>query len=159
VLRPAAGRQHEHDREEGQPAHARQSSSRERRRIVRAVDDTQRWRPYGGDMSDSLSTTWLGARLGRDPQAIDAARRAGQLLGIRVNGHYAFPSWQFGADGNVLPSLPRVIAAARAVGISDDRLGRLLDTRAGLAGGRRLADALRDGNVEHVLNVVRATPA
>jgi hypothetical protein len=110
-------------------------------------------------MSESLSTTWLGSRLGRDPQAIDAARRGGQLLGVRVNGHYAFPSWQFGADGKVLPSLPRVIAAARAVGMSDDRLARVLDTRSGMGGGRRLADSLRDGNVEHVLSVVHAATA
>jgi hypothetical protein len=78
------------------------------------------------------------------------------MLGIRVDGHYDFPSWQFGADGNVLAQLPRVIAAARAVGMSDDRLGSLLGARAGLGSGRRLADVLRDGNVEHVISVVHA---
>jgi|SRR5579884_3292 len=108
-------------------------------------------------MSDSLSTTWLGARLGRDPQELDAARRAGRMLGVRVNGHYAFPAWQFGPDGDVLPAVPRIIAAARAVGLGDDRLGRLLETPSGLGSGRRLADALRDGHVDHVLSVVYAT--
>jgi hypothetical protein len=108
-------------------------------------------------MSSSLSTSWLGARLGRDPGALDAARREGLLLGVRVNGHYEFPAWQFGRDGHVLPALPRVIRAARAVGMSDDRLGSLLQARAGLGSGRRLADSLRDGNVDHVLNVVHAS--
>jgi hypothetical protein len=107
-------------------------------------------------MTSSLSTDWLGARLGRDPHAVDAARREGRLLGVRVGGHYEFPAWQFGRDGQVLPALPRVIAAARAAGMTDDRLGSLLQARSGLGSGRRLADALRDGNVDHVLSVVHA---
>jgi hypothetical protein len=108
-------------------------------------------------MSGSISTTWLGARLGRDPKSLDAARRDGRLLGVRVNGHFEFPSWQFGRDGEVLPAVPRVIAAARAVGMSDDRLGALLQARSGLGSGRRLCDALRDGNIDHVLTVVHST--
>jgi hypothetical protein len=107
-------------------------------------------------MNGSLSTDWLGARLGRDPRALDAARKDGRLLGVRVNGHYEFPAWQFGRDGDVLPDLPRVIAAARAAGMTDDRLGALLQARSGLGSGRVLADALRDGNVDHVLSVVHA---
>jgi hypothetical protein len=108
-------------------------------------------------MSGSISTAWLGARLGRDPKSLDAARRDGRLLGVRANGHFEFPSWQFGRDGEVLPAVPRVIAAARAVGMSDDRLGALLHARSGLGSGRRLCDALRDGNVDHVLAVVHGT--
>ena len=111
-------------------------------------------------MSASISTDWLGARLGRDPKAVDAARRDGRLLGVRVNGHYEFPSWQFGRDGEVLPEVPRVIAAARGAGMSDDRLGALLQARCGgLGSGRRLADVLRDGNIDHVLAVVHAARA
>ncbi len=107
-------------------------------------------------MQPSLSTSWLGARLGRDPQALEAARREGRLLGIRTDDGYLFPAWQFGRDGNVLPALPRVISAARSAGLSDERLGSLLQARSGLGSGRVLADALRDGNVEHVLSVVHA---
>jgi hypothetical protein len=107
-------------------------------------------------MQTSLSTSWLGARLGRDPRALDAARREGRLLGVRADDGYTFPAWQFGRDGNVLPALPRVISAARSVGLSDERLGSLLQARSGLGSGRILADALRDGNVEHVLSVVHA---
>jgi hypothetical protein len=40
--------------------------------------------------------------------------------------------------------------------MTDDRLGSLLQARSGLGSGRRLADALRDGNVDHVLSVVHA---
>jgi hypothetical protein len=108
-------------------------------------------------MQASLSTSWLGARLGRDPQALDAARREGRLLGIRGADGYTFPAWQFGRDGNVLPALPRVISAARAVGMSDERLNSLLQARSGLSSNRVLADALRDGNVEHVLTVIHAS--
>jgi hypothetical protein len=107
-------------------------------------------------MSSSLSTTWLGARLGRDPSAVDAARRDGRLLGISAGDHYEYPAWQFDRAGSVLPDLPRVIAAARALGMSDDRLGGLLQARSGLGSDRRLADVLRDGNVDHVLSVIQA---
>src|SRR5439155_27102123 len=89
-------------------------------------------------MGSSLSATWLGARLGRDPASVDAARREGRLLGIFVGNHYEYPAWQFDRAGNVLPDLPRVIAAARALGMSDDRLGALLQARSGLGSDRRL---------------------
>ena len=55
-------------------------------------------------MHGSLSTSWLGARLGSDPRALDAARRDGRLLGIRTDDGYTFPAWQFGRDGDVLPA-------------------------------------------------------
>jgi hypothetical protein len=107
-------------------------------------------------VSGSLSTNWLGARLGQDPGAVEAARREGLLLGVRSGSGYEFPSWQFGRDGDVLPALPRVIAAARSVGMSDERLAALLQAPSGLGSDRRLADALREGNVDHVLSVIHA---
>jgi hypothetical protein len=109
-------------------------------------------------MSGSLPTTWLSARLGRGPQELDADRRDGRLLGVRAGDHYEFPSWQFDAEGNVLPTVPRVIAAARAAGLTDDRLGQLLHTRSGLGSDRRLADSLVEGNLDHVLAVVLSAP-
>jgi hypothetical protein len=105
-------------------------------------------------MSSSLSTSWLGARTGLDPGRLETLRRRGELLGVAAGGHYEFPSWQFGQDGRPLPALAHVIAAARSVGIDDERLVRLLNCRAGLRSGRCLGDALRDGNVEHVVSVV-----
>lgn len=107
-------------------------------------------------MTSSLSAAWLGARLGRDPAAVDAARREGRLLGVRVGDQYEYPAWQFDAGGEVLPAIPRVIAAARSLGMSDDRLGALLRARSGLGSDRKLADVLREGNVDHVLSVIHA---
>ncbi len=105
-------------------------------------------------MSSSLSAAWLGARTGLDPGRLETLRRRGDLLGVRVGDHYEFPSWQFGTDGQPLPALARVLSTARSVGVSDERLVQLLSARQGLAGGRCLGDALRDGNVEHVVSVV-----
>jgi hypothetical protein len=106
-------------------------------------------------MSNSLSTSWLGARLGRDPHSLERLRRSGEILGVRTNGHYTFPAWQFDGQGRIVEGMPRVIATARTYGVSDERLGQLLQMRVGLASTRRLADELRDGNVDHVLAVVR----
>jgi hypothetical protein len=110
-------------------------------------------------MNDSLSTSWLGTRLGRDPQALDRLRKAGQILGVRRNGGYAFPAWQFDAQGRILDGIPQAIAAARSAGVTDERLAELLQVRVGLRSDRRLVDSLRDGNVEHVLGVVRGSLA
>ncbi|HKC84143.1 MAG TPA: hypothetical protein VKD46_09105 [bacterium] len=109
-------------------------------------------------MSGSLSATWLSTRLGRDPQAIDALRREGRLLGMRIGDHFEYPSWQFDPAGNVLPEVPRLIAASRAAGVTDDRLAALLKTRSGLGSDRRLSDSLVEGNLDHVLSVVLSAP-
>jgi hypothetical protein len=110
-------------------------------------------------MNDSLTTSWLGIRLGRDPQSLERLRKAGQILGVRRGGGYAFPAWQFDEQGRVIDGIPQAIAAARSAGVSDDRLAELLEVRVGLASGQRLVDSLRDGNVSHVLGVVRAQAA
>ncbi len=108
-------------------------------------------------MSSSLSTAWLGARTGLDPARVETLRRRGELLGVRAGDQYAFPSWQFGPDGEPLPALARVVSVARSAGIDDERLVQLLSARQGLGGSRCLGDALRDGNVEHVVSVVLAS--
>jgi hypothetical protein len=109
-------------------------------------------------MTGSLPTTWLSARLGRGPQELDVARREGELLAMRAGDHYEFPSWQFDKEGNVLPEVPRLIAVARAAGLSDDRLCALLQAPSGLGSDRRLADSLVEGNLDHVLSVVLSAP-
>ena len=100
----------------------------------------------------------MARRPARERPAARSTRRAAKAAcsGSAPTSGYTFPAWQFGRDGNVLPALPRVISAARSVGISDERLGSLLQARSGLGSGRVLADALRDGNVDHVLSVVYA---
>jgi hypothetical protein len=105
-------------------------------------------------MSSSLSASWLGARTGLDPGRLEALRRQGRLLGVPSADGYDYPAWQFGADGRPLPALAHVLAASRSVGMSDERVAEVLNTRAGLGSDRRVGDALRDGNVEHVIAVV-----
>ena len=112
---------------------------------------------------ESLSGSWLSTRLGVGTQRLDAMRRGGELLGVRRPGgqDYLFPAWQFGADGKPRAILPRLIAAARERGLSDDRLYEFLTRRAGLSsaglsGTSRLADALREGRDDDVLAAVRS---
>jgi hypothetical protein len=85
-------------------------------------------------------------------------RRSGEIVGVRGGrGEYLFPAWQFGDGLEPLPLMRRVIAAARARGISEARLYELLTMRVGLSGGddeRRLADLVREGREEQVLAAV-----
>ena len=112
-------------------------------------------------LAESLSGSWLSTRLGIGTQRLDAMRRSGELLGVRRAGgqDYLYPAWQFDPDGTPLPVVARLIEAARANGISDDRLYEVLTSRAGLSGTGRLADALREGREEYVLGIVRGVRA
>lgn len=109
-------------------------------------------------LEESLSGSWLSSRLGVGTHRLDAMRRAGELLGVRRPGgqDYLYPAWQFGSDGKPRRVLPRLIAAARAKGMSDDRLYEVLTSRAGISGTTTLADALRDGREDYVLSVVQS---
>ncbi|MBD0330743.1 MAG: hypothetical protein ICV64_11655 [Thermoleophilia bacterium] len=102
-----------------------------------------------------LTTPWLATRLGLQSAQVDAMRRGGELLAVRRDdGQWVYPSWQFGRDGRPLASIPRVVAAARARGIADERLTELLSARAGLTGDGRLVDALRAGREDEVLRAL-----
>jgi hypothetical protein len=109
-------------------------------------------------VEESLSGSWLSSRLGVGTHRLDAMRRAGELLGVRRPGgqEYLYPAWQFAPDGRPRPVVPRLIAAARERGISDDRLYAILTSRAGLSGSTCLADALREGREDDVLSAVRS---
>jgi hypothetical protein len=108
---------------------------------------------------ESLSGSWLSSRLGVGTQRLDAMRRAGELLGVRRPGgqDYLYPAWQFGPDGKPLDVVPRLVAAARAQGLADERLYEILTSRTGLSGTTRLADALREGREDYVLAAVRSS--
>lgn len=108
-------------------------------------------------LEESLSGSWLSSRLGIGTHRLDAMRRAGELLGVRRPGgqDYLFPAWQFAPDGEPLPVVPRLVAAGRGRGLSDERLYRVLTSRAGITGGERLVEALKDGRDEYVLSIVR----
>jgi hypothetical protein len=97
---------------------------------------------------DGMSTSWLATRLGTQSARVEAMRRSGDLLGVRIpGGHgHVFPAWQFGRDGKPLASVQRLIRTARAGGVGDEGLYRILDLRIGLTGRRRVVDELRDGN-------------
>jgi hypothetical protein len=110
-------------------------------------------------LEESLSGSWLSSRLGVGTQRLDAMRRGGELLGVRRPGgqDYLYPAWQFGPDGKPRAVVPRLIATARAKGVSDERLYEVLTHRVGLSGTTRLADALRAGREDDVLAAVRSS--
>jgi hypothetical protein len=106
---------------------------------------------------DSLSASWLAVSLGVEPRKIEAMRRAGELIAYRPDNaheHY-FPVWQFDADWRPHSIVPQLVKAAREAGLSDNRLYALLNSRSGIGGDRKLADALREGRSDHVLNAIR----
>ena len=109
------------------------------------------------DLSEhGLTAAWLSTKWGMDTLRIEAMRRAWELVAVRPPGahEWRFPAWQFGSDGNVRPDVQRVLATARARGLSPDRLGVLLSRRSGLTTGGRLLDDLLAGRVEHVLTAI-----
>jgi hypothetical protein len=109
-------------------------------------------------MDGALSGSWVAARYGLDPRQVEAMRRAGELLALWRDGDHVYPAWQFGPRGP-RPEVAAIVRGAREEGLTDEELARLLDDREGLTGTRRLRDALRDGDAEHVLAAIRARAA
>lgn len=105
-----------------------------------------------------MSTAWLSTKLGVDTVRLNAMRRAGELVGVRRagSGDWVFPAWQFGYGGEVTADVRRVLAAARELGLSGERLNDCLDRRSGITGGGTLLDDLLAGRVDHVLATLRA---
>ena len=106
--------------------------------------------------ADCLSGSWLAERLAVDPLVIDAMRRDGELIGVRQPGssEWLYPPWQF-SQWRPRPSIPRVVGAARGAGIDEARLYEILTAPLGLRGERRLADLLREGRDDEVVEAVR----
>ncbi len=106
---------------------------------------------------DSLSGSWLSVRTGIEPLLLEAMRRDGELIAYRPEGsdERYYPVWQFDEEWHPLPVVPRLVRTARERGLGENRLYEVLTARAGLASGRRLADSLREGRDEHVLEAVR----
>jgi hypothetical protein len=107
---------------------------------------------------DTLSASWLAVRLGAEPLRLEAMRRAGELIAYRPAAarEYFYPLWQFDEEWRPLPIVPRLVREARERGLSDNRLYEILSARSGMSSGRaRLADSLREGRDEHVLEAVR----
>jgi hypothetical protein len=108
--------------------------------------------------ADCLSGSWLAARLAVDPLKIDAMRRAGELIAVRKPGstEWLYPAWQF-SEWRPRASVPRIVNVAREAGIDESRLYEVLTAPLGLGSGKRLADLLKDGRDEEVVEAVRAT--
>jgi hypothetical protein len=107
---------------------------------------------------DTLSASWLASRFAIEPFKLEAMRRDGEVIAFRPAGareHY-YPLWQFDEEGNPLPVVRRLVAEARERGVPSNRLYEILSARAGLGGDKRLADSLRDGRVDHVLDAIRS---
>lgn len=106
-------------------------------------------------MDGALSGSWVAARYGLEPRRVEGMRRAGELLAVRGDDEFLYPAWQFGPEGP-RPVIATVVREARAAGMSDEELLRLLEDREGLTGTRRLRDSLREGDARQVVAAVRA---
>jgi hypothetical protein len=106
---------------------------------------------------NSLSASWLASRLGSEPFKLEAMRRGGELIAYRPEGsrEYYYPLWQFDEEWQPLPIIPQLVREAEARGLRGNRLYEVLNARAGVTGSRRLAESLREGRFEHVLEAVR----
>jgi len=110
--------------------------------------------------SESLTDSWLAARLGVDRGRIDAMRRSGELIAVRERGstEWRYPAWQF--DGSQpRTAVPRILDAARDAGLDEGRLYEVMTMRLGLGGEQRLADLLVRGGDDEVVAAVRASAA
>ena len=107
---------------------------------------------------DSLSASWLAARLAVEPAKIDAMRRAGELIAVRAPGstEWFYPAWQFDA-WKPRRGIARIVAAARDARLDEARLYDLLTAPLGLMGGdrKRLVDLLLEGREDEVVEAVR----
>jgi hypothetical protein len=113
------------------------------------------------DLRWALTTPWVAARLGIDPLRVERLRRAGELFAVRPAGcgDWLYPSWQFDSTRRVRPAVASLLREAREQGIAAARLHELLTRRTGLLGGKRLLDALLEGDEERVLAAVRLAAA
>ena len=103
--------------------------------------------------STTFTTSWLAARLGADPAAIDARRRAGELFAVPIHGGFdhVYPAWQFGPDGQPLPAVEHLLAAARSADMDNTALDSFLNRRAGV-GGPRMWELVREGRQDYVIS-------
>jgi len=110
---------------------------------------------------EGLSTSWLATRMGRQPAHVEILRREGDLLGVRAAGsrETRYPTWQFDDAGKPLTAVGTLVRAARRLGIDDNRLAELMETRTGLTTAGCLADLVRAGRIDHVLEVLRTRAA
>lgn len=101
-----------------------------------------------------LETARVAELLGISRQGVAKRVRSGALLAIPdASGHLQFPAMQF-TDAGTVDGFEKVLAAFN-VESPWTRLSVLLDTDEAV-GGRRIIDALRAGELDAVLDVVRS---
>jgi hypothetical protein len=108
---------------------------------------------------DSITATWLAARLAVEPAKIDLMRRNGELIAVREPGsiEWRYPGWQFEA-GRPRHGVARIVAASRDAKMDEAQLYDLLTAPLGLreSGRQRLVDLLLEGREDEVVAAVKA---
>ena len=106
-----------------------------------------------------LPASWLASRLKINPQEIERMRERGELYAVRSerDDEWLYPAWQFGPGGKVPRGVAEAVSAARAKGLSEERLVALLWRRVGLMGGGRFFDLLFEGRSDTVVAAIHAT--
>ena len=107
--------------------------------------------------ADCLSGAWLAVRIGVEPLLIEAMRRDGELIAVREPGsiEWLYPGWQF-EGREPRPAIPRIVRAAREVGLDEARLYTILTAPLGLGGEKRVHELLLEGRDDDVVELVRA---
>ena len=86
-------------------------------------------------------------------------RRDGELIAYRPDGarEYYYPLWQFDDEWQSAADHPTgSCVRRRPAACADNRLYEVLSARAGIGGGKRLGECLREGRVDHVLDAIRS---
>lgn len=90
--------------------------------------------------------------LGTSPAATRKRRDRGNLLAIKIRGHYRYPAWQFTEAGDVIPGIPEVLS-----GMTDSDAAsqiRFFLTPLSELEGQRPIDWLQEGKpLEPVLRI------
>lgn len=123
-------------------------------RLVASVP-TARKSPWDALVGPFYDTAALTAWKGLSRQRLSVLRREGRLLGLRTEDNEVLhPSFQFDADGGLLPHLSEVLETLRA-GIEDEWTQALwLNTPLEVWNGRTAAQILR-GSTEDALSVLQ----
>lgn len=101
-------------------------------------------------LSESVSAEEAAVKSGRSRQNLEAMRRKGQALALRVGQQWRYPAWQFDPDavGGIVPGIREVLAALRmsAAGAALWLIVPSLDLK-----GARPIDLLRQGRTREVV--------
>ncbi len=98
----------------------------------------------GGTLSNSEACQQLNCK----PQDLAQMRENGHLIGIEVDDHYVYPTWQF-VDGKILPGLDKLFSELKRDGIWTIMIFMLTgDLR---LDGKTPLEMLRQGEIEQVI--------